>query len=639
MRRRSSCSYRTKAACAGRSRLATAIALLGLLAVLLAALVALAPALASARGAPFVERWFADHYRGRIELAELDLAWSEGQSAKGIALFDPEGARVAEVELRLPPLWGLARSFGRELGTIEVDLSVDVTTDAAGQTNLARALEPREPPPEEEGPVELPEFELALNIERATWRGPVAEDGRVPEPVVLAGLARAKAAPGQPLAASADLALGEGGAGGRIELEASVSPSVTGDFAAPARVEWQVHGAELALEPWVAQLSQQVREAWEPAALEARGLLSAEARSFDAELASGPARFVVEGRVHAAPFALPGLAASDAWDVEITADATDWPAELIDALAERNGLLTDAFGSDIDVHVEARFQGTQLADARLPLEVALTSRHAKLGLSGRLEEGRFVSDPGRGVSAELGLTPLVRERVVGSLLPMLVRPERPADAEPIRFELTGIDLDLEEGPLGMSGALSMALGPAQFSLLPGIEAELVGPLRFEIPSGMAFALSLASGVVHYQDLGLKIRGVALPLGGSFDLRSRAFDLSGSLPASLWSADLEKKLGPAAAALGESFALPFTIGGTPAAPRIQIAAPDLGDAVQQGLEEGLREELQKQLEDHGLPKLDGRDLPKSLEELMGGPKKKPAEKPPAEKPPAEDPEQR
>lgn len=647
--------------------------LLGVLGLLLGGLLglgAMAPGLASKHGAEYVQDWFAERYRGTLEVGALDLAWRRLQTVERLEIHGLEGERILTAKVVLAPLLDLVRGRGHALGTIEVELEGELVQYEDGTTNLSRALEAREPEDtgdtgdtgEQSASSELPELDLVAHITRLV----LTDAGGARPPVVLVDTRLDVAVqPGGSLSVRLDGGLGEGRGGGALELAADIVPGPGGP-ANPVRIELHATGAGLVVEPYVTAFLQRPaepsrdpgaqpgaapptrlvvpRELLAPLGLELDALLTGEARDFTLGLSSAASTLDVSGSILAGPLPLPGLdpAADAPWDVELKGRATGWATELVDALAEQDGLLSDVFGSSLDLGFELHFQGTDLSDCSAPLELSLDSPNAALTLSGSLDQGRFVSGEGRGLSVAMGLTPLVEERVVGSLLPMLVLPEgarrvglgtlgQGAVAErgerPVRVSFTDLRYGLESGLADLSGSLSLELGAIDLTFLPGIRSGLELPLSFNIPAGTSFGMQLVDGLVNYEQLPIRIKGRPLPLAGSFDLSTRKFDLQGSLPASLWSKELEKRLGVSGAALAQGLELPFSIGGSPESPRVSLARPDLSDVVGDSLREGLRGELEKALGDKPLSGGAAGGIGGALEGIFGSKKKSKQDEPP------------
>lgn len=139
-----------------RRRLLT---VLGVVVVVLVALVALGPTIAAPFVRPMVEDAVNAGIKGRATVSSLGLGWFGAQRAE-VSLDDPDGARVADVSVRVDRgLLGLALG-SRDLGVVFVAGNARVVRDASGTTNLQRAIEPRESAAPSQGgtggPVTLP---------------------------------------------------------------------------------------------------------------------------------------------------------------------------------------------------------------------------------------------------------------------------------------------------------------------------------------------------------------------------------------------------------------------------------------------------------------------------------------------------
>src|SRR6187549_3500442 len=82
----------------------TPLGLLLLVVGLVGLCVAFAPQIAERFGARYASSWFAERYRGQLEIKSLDLGWVGPQTIEGAELKDPSGARVALVSATLPGL-------------------------------------------------------------------------------------------------------------------------------------------------------------------------------------------------------------------------------------------------------------------------------------------------------------------------------------------------------------------------------------------------------------------------------------------------------------------------------------------------------------------------------------------------------
>ncbi len=619
------------------------------------ALAALAPTVLSKRGAGWAERHFANEYAGRLAIGSLDLAWRDPQALHDVTLSGPDGERIGRATVELPSLWQLLRGRGRELGAIAITATAELVTYPDGTTNLDRALaarvpEDRDDDDEDAGEVaveDLPQVELVVDLERFVWRDAAGER---PAVELIGTRIEVSHARGAPATVRVRGGVGPDETGGTFDLAADVVPDADEGLARPERAELHASATGIDAGPWLAWLATDSGARSAPPAtageldrleLDLRALLSSDERNFVLDLTSGEAALDARGELFAVPVdafggggsgTVFGLVPGEHWGVAVAGNARGLPVGLVDALMDRGSLASDTLGATIDGEFDLRVTGTSLADATGPVQVELSSPNADVVVAGSLAGGRFVAAENGRIALSLGLTPLVEERVVGSLVPIFVRPgDARTSADPraaraahsIQLILTDFRLDLDGALSGQSAAIALELGPLDLAFLPGIRQDLNLPLTFSVPAGTAFGLQLDSGIVRYDSLPITIDGERLPLGGTFDLTSRRLDLSGSIPASLWGKELEERLGVSGATLAKNLTLDFAIGGTPESPDVRLEQPDLSGVLGDTLREGLQGELEKALGDDFrlegvLPKSSGRaEGVRELEDVLGG----------------------
>lgn len=208
---------------------------LGAFIVLLVLLALVAPSLASGWAKSKAESTFNETRQGSLRVGELDLAWFSEQHVSDAVVADPEGQPIARVRATLPSLMQLARSGGKHIGAVRVELEADLVADDAGVTNLQRALAPRgtsaSPEPEAK-PGDEPSLierlrDLDLDFElvgkRITWSD--KETRQLGRPFTISDLKLAAVAkPGAPLAVRGDARI-EGTQPGSFALDARWNPS------------------------------------------------------------------------------------------------------------------------------------------------------------------------------------------------------------------------------------------------------------------------------------------------------------------------------------------------------------------------------------------------------------------------------
>lgn len=285
--------------------------------------------------------------------------------------------------------------------------------------------------------------------------------------------------------------------------------------------------------------------------------------------------------------------------VELSLEGT--PTVLLDAYADQGGLLTEVLGARVD----ARLALARLTDAGGPLELEATSPNGSLRWRGRLEvaedgQARLVSDGSEELRASLAMTPLLGERVVGPLVPLLVDVQKP-DEEPVRLSARDLSLPLDGDLRGLEGSLHLELGRVTSSFLPALARELPGlsSLAGQSTDVEPLELGIERGVVRYDRLPLEIDGRPLVFAGSYDLLTGALDLGTEVRLADLGGEVGALLSGARRSLGADFAVPLRIGGTPGRPRLSLRE----GFVEEALRDVGREKLEGELE-RGLRKLFG-----------------------------------
>ncbi len=221
---------------------------LGITTVLIVALgvsLALAPTLGSGFAKKYASDWFAKNYYGQLSIGALELGWSGPQTIEAAELKDDKGERVALVSARLPGLWSLATSGGKQLGKIEITGEANLEADAAGRTNLDRALEPRQARADKpvepagdtsESSAKNLEVELDVRISRIQWADQHTRE--LGKPFVLENLTLAAVLkPGEPLTARLRATL-SGSAKGELSLDSKIEhPFDAPSSATPPKAE------------------------------------------------------------------------------------------------------------------------------------------------------------------------------------------------------------------------------------------------------------------------------------------------------------------------------------------------------------------------------------------------------------------
>jgi uncharacterized protein involved in outer membrane biogenesis len=120
----------------------------GILAAVVVVLLIAAPSIVSSSwGRAQITSAAGNAMAGSVKIDGLSLSWFGSQTVKGVALTDPEGQPVVNVEEVTveASLFSLATG-GRDLGKVVVKgLVANVEADEQGQTNIQDAVEPTTP--------------------------------------------------------------------------------------------------------------------------------------------------------------------------------------------------------------------------------------------------------------------------------------------------------------------------------------------------------------------------------------------------------------------------------------------------------------------------------------------------------------
>lgn len=124
-----------------------ALAVLIVLVLLVAAAAFFGPAIAGPIAERQIERLAGENIAGEIEVSDLRLSWTGQQHVGRLALLDPRGDRVGDVQAVIPvSIIDLALGK-RDLGEVTLRGAVDLRRDEGGRLNALEALRPVEDRP------------------------------------------------------------------------------------------------------------------------------------------------------------------------------------------------------------------------------------------------------------------------------------------------------------------------------------------------------------------------------------------------------------------------------------------------------------------------------------------------------------
>lgn len=213
--------------------------------------------------------------------------------------------------------------------------------------------------------------------------------------------------------------------------------------------------------------------------------------------------------------------------IDLDATLTRTPTALLDAIISMRGYLTAAVGEEMNATVNARnFSKTS---GTIALDV--TSPNGKLSARGEGRDGALMIKEGQPITAELQITPLMRDRILKPLNPMLgdlVSTERP-----IRVSFARATLPLEGGVKRLSGDVSLDIGKVNFRPL----SPFASVLQLSQGRGTAnlggrvdpVSVTIRQGVVKYDRFLVHLDRVAFPFAGEINLDTRQVRLQSPLP--------------------------------------------------------------------------------------------------------------
>ena len=268
---------------------------------------------------------------------------------------------------------------------------------------------------------------------------------------------------------------------------------------------------------------------------------------------------------------------------------------LLAGLGGQPGLFSDAVGEAAEVRFEGVWPPT-----KEPLSLEVEAPGASLRASGVLEDGVLVSK-GDPLTARLPLSPLVSQRIVGPLVPMLVQLQKPAGEPPLGLSVSDFRLPLDGSPAGLSATLRLELGEVAFDLLPGLSdvLERFGEDGARVRAALApLALRIDGGKARYEGFELPLAGKTIPVSGGFDLAERSLDLRLDVPLAVFGSGVARELDEARDYLDPNLAVPLELKGGFGVGKVAIADSFLDTVVKEAasgaVKKGLFDLLEKEL---------------------------------------------
>lgn len=284
----------------------------------------------------------------------------------------------------------------------------------------------------------------------------------------------------------------------------------------------------------------------------------------DAELASAPPG-VIQADVRALdPLKL--LAEPDGvakFRVACDVQARGIPTALVDALAGQEGLLVEALGP----RLELTLKSASLSQTEGAIVADLVSDLHRVHCEGVMEQGHFRIVKQDGLVAHVGLGPIVNQKVVGKLVPMLVNLKKPDGSAPALIALSAFDFPLDGNLRGLDADVRIDLGEVTYALLPGLETYFGNAVDLKPTKLRALDVPIRKGVASYKDLSIPISGHNVSFSGSFDLVDLTMKFDTSLPLKLLGKKANAELERVREYVDPELAVPIEIRGTYRSPRV------------------------------------------------------------------------
>lgn len=509
-----------------------------------------------------------------LELRDLDTAALErvaGQPGQLVPLLGPKLALTANVEGAMP-----------ESGTLAASV-----TGALGRASLAGRV--------------------------ADGRFTATGDGVTATAQVTNELLRARIGPSLPAGARVELA-GEGASAITVAVRDLSTPIEAADVA--QRIAGTTAKLEVAL-PAIAYADAKTDAAGRAAVLRDAKLSASiapgekPALRFAAQVEDAtPGELSVELTALDDVVKLSGEGAWKTFRAGARVRAANVPTALVDALAGQDGLLVEALGPRILVEVQA----PDLAYDRGTIDARVESGQNVVKVAARLDAGTFVVDRTDGLDVDVALGPLLMDRVVGRLLPMLrkasflapvAESELVASTQFAPFLLNSSDVRfaLDGDVSKLNGVFAIDLGTLSFRGLPMLE-ELgitLDAVDVRLP---AFTVPIKDGVAHYTKLPIRLGGRDVLFDGTVRLTDGEMSLATKLPLAMLGKKFDRELAKIRDFVPADTAIPIELRGTWNKPRV-------------GFQDGF---LQKLIQDAAGKAAEGK-IDDLLDGLLGGKKKK------------------
>jgi hypothetical protein len=265
----------------------------------------------------------------------------------------------------------------------------------------------------------------------------------------------------------------------------------------------------------------------------------------------------------------------DSFRVAIDVGASHVPTALVDALAGQGGLLVDALGPRLEISLKSA--GLSREDGSFVVSIE-SDPHSMHVVEGHLDHGDVVIDKEDGLVAKVGITPLVSERVVGKLVPMLVDVQKPKDSAPAVIAVDKLRWPKDGDLSRLDAIVRVNLGDVSYRLLPGLDAVFGGGASsvVKLPE---LRVPIQKGVASYAGLPIRIGGKDYAFKGTFNLANGVMSLGTDVPLGVLGKNVESKLDGLRGVLGPDTLVPIEIRGTWKSPKVGVGSEFLSHALE------------------------------------------------------------
>lgn len=275
------------------------------------------------------------------------------------------------------------------------------------------------------------------------------------------------------------------------------------------------------------------------------------------------------------------------------------PTAVLDALANRGGLLVDLLGANTRLDLKA----TGFSRESGTVNVAVNTDNARASLKGKASAGMLVADG----PANITLTRITRDlsaRFVETAIPLLARVEKTPSDEPAVIDAVNLTLPLDNDTRKINGDITVDPGTVQFETATffGKIVQFTGNLaggrmgeRIE-----PFQIKAREGVLTYEKVEIPLGEFVVSMSGKVDLNRKRMDIITYVPFYALVKEVSAPLS-AVPGIGRLTQIPIRVHGPFDDPKTEvkpelIVKENLGEAVKEVLPEPIKKTADDLLKD-------------------------------------------